>query len=213
MQNGNNEPKSVSPYRESLRERILETATQAFITRGIKAVKMDDIAHELSISKRTLYELYENKELLLFACVKQYKAHKERDLQELLSQSRNVIDVILLSYRKKVEESNSITSSFFSDIKRFPIVVAYLKKDCDENRQRFSKFIKRGIDEGFFRRDIDIELLTSAFESIIINYMSRQINREYSIEDITKNLIFVSIRGICTQKGIEALDNFFANLP
>jgi len=210
MQKGNNESKSVSTYRESLRERILETAMRAFTSRGIKAVKMDDIAHELSISKRTLYELYENKELLLFAGIRQYKARKERELHELLAQSRNVIDLILLSYHKKVEESSRIAPAFYSDIERYPTVVSYLEKDREENHRRFSYFIKQGISEGFFRRDIDIELLTSAFEAVILNYMSSQIYKEHSVEDITKNIIFITIRGICTQKGIEALDNFFA---
>ncbi|MDE6806984.1 MAG: TetR/AcrR family transcriptional regulator, partial [Prevotella sp.] len=43
-------------YRVSLKDRIVEKAFQLFTQQGIRAVKMDDIAHSLSISKRTLYE-------------------------------------------------------------------------------------------------------------------------------------------------------------
>ena len=57
-------------YRRSLKQKILTTAASLFAKHGIKAVKMDDISNELSISKRTLYEIYDNKELLLFECVK-----------------------------------------------------------------------------------------------------------------------------------------------
>lgn len=46
---------SQNSYRQELRERILATAMNEFYTKGIKAVKMDDIAKRLSISKRTLY--------------------------------------------------------------------------------------------------------------------------------------------------------------
>ena len=49
-------------YRRQLRKRILEVASLEFRSKGIRSVKMDDIANSLSISKRTLYEIYENKE-------------------------------------------------------------------------------------------------------------------------------------------------------
>jgi len=50
-----------SAYRKELRARLLDTAMKAFSTYGIKAVKMDYIAQTLGISKRTLYEIYDNK--------------------------------------------------------------------------------------------------------------------------------------------------------
>ena len=65
-------------YRRSLKQKILTTAASLFAKHGIKAVKMDDISNELSISKRTLYEIYDNKELLLFECVKTRLEESER---------------------------------------------------------------------------------------------------------------------------------------
>ena len=60
----------ISEYRAALKGKILDKALQLFFANGIRAVKMDDIAKSLSISKRTLYELYDNKEILLFECLK-----------------------------------------------------------------------------------------------------------------------------------------------
>ena len=57
-------------YRLGLKQKILSIAIELFNERGVRAVKMDDISSELSISKRTLYEIYENKEELLYECVK-----------------------------------------------------------------------------------------------------------------------------------------------
>ena len=54
-----------SNYRRDLKERILTVAMQAFKLRGIRNVRMDDIATTLGISKRTIYEIYSNKEELL----------------------------------------------------------------------------------------------------------------------------------------------------
>ena len=63
-------PNAPTEYREQLKDRILKTAMQEFLTNGIKQVKMDDIARKLGISKRTLYEIYGNKEELLFEGIK-----------------------------------------------------------------------------------------------------------------------------------------------
>ena len=52
-----------------LRERIIMTATEAFTLKGIKCITMDDIAAALGISKRTLYEVFADKESLLKECI------------------------------------------------------------------------------------------------------------------------------------------------
>ena len=59
------EKKTITAYKKGLREVILETAMKAFQEKGIRAVKMDDIAEKLAISKRTMYEIYATKEELL----------------------------------------------------------------------------------------------------------------------------------------------------
>lgn len=64
--------KTITPneYRQELRLRLLRVAMREFRSKGIKAVKMDDIANILSVSKRTMYETFENKEHLLMESVK-----------------------------------------------------------------------------------------------------------------------------------------------
>ena len=56
---------SQTCYKMELRNRILKAAMTEFLHKGVKSVKMDDIANTLAISKRTLYEIYSNKEELL----------------------------------------------------------------------------------------------------------------------------------------------------
>lgn len=55
--------------RVELRERIITAATEAFTSKGIKSITMDDIAAALGISKRTLYEVFSDKESLLKECI------------------------------------------------------------------------------------------------------------------------------------------------
>ena len=48
------ETKDISPYKQGLRDKIIISAMMAFAKKGIRQVKMDDVASELGISKRTL---------------------------------------------------------------------------------------------------------------------------------------------------------------
>ncbi len=61
-----------------LRERIIMTATEAFTLKGIKCITMDDIAAALGISKRTLYEVFADKESLLKECILQKQAERDK---------------------------------------------------------------------------------------------------------------------------------------
>ena len=84
-----------SIYRQELKERILNTATVMFHKHGIKSVKMDDIASHLSISKRTLYEIYANKEDLLFEVVTHHENKTHEQIEKFDGHGKNVIDIII----------------------------------------------------------------------------------------------------------------------
>lgn len=75
-----------------LRERIIMTATEAFTLKGIKCITMDDIAAALGISKRTLYEVFADKESLLKECILHKQAERDKYLQAIYEQSNNVLE-------------------------------------------------------------------------------------------------------------------------
>lgn len=206
------ENRNLTAYRQQLYDRILDTAMSAFTKKGIKAVKMDDIAQQLVISKRTLYEIFENKEVLLYEGVRKSKRQRNELLKQMVSECSNVMDLILLFYHKKVEEFKLVNPRFYEDLVRYPRVLDFLEEEKDANHQQFMTFLMRGVSEGYFRSDIDYEVVTWSFSIMSQNIMSSQLYNKYSMEHIMYNLIFVSLRGFCTQKGIEVLDGFMKTL-
>lgn len=203
------EIKNITAYRQQLRERIVVTAMHAFAKAGIKAVKMDDIAQELSISKRTLYEIYENKEVLLFEGVKRYKQQRRQEFEAKEKKGQNVMDIILTVYQQKVEELKLTNPLFYSDIKRYPNILAYLEADKEQALHQLTAFLERGAKEGFFRSDIDFELVAHLVNVIPQHIINNQLYKNYDAELILRNLVFFNIRGICTQRGIDVIDRFF----
>ena len=89
------EIKNSTAYKIALKEKILEHAMTMFINHGIRAVKMDDIANDLQISKRTLYELYINKEELLYEGIKVSMTRRAEELSKMVSGLDNVMDIII----------------------------------------------------------------------------------------------------------------------
>ena len=75
-----------------------------FYKQGIKQVRMDDIAKELTISKRTLYEIFNDKETLLLECIKYKHQQEESYLQALDLSNANVLEVVLRYYEYTMKE-------------------------------------------------------------------------------------------------------------
>lgn len=206
--------KNITQYRRELYDRILDAALDLFVRHGVKAVKMDDIAAELSISKRTLYELYANKEVLLFECVKRNREQKRKELDAFASElGRTVMDIVLYIYKVGVSESARTNRLFYDDLAKYPEVVKFLTRDKDSSQQQFRRFLQRGVDEGFFRADINYDLIIHLFEAIGSYMNSHGLYQQYTSEELFRNMIFVSLRGFCTEKGIRIFDeNVFSSI-
>ena len=200
-------PKAMTPYRESLKERIITSAMHSFAQKGIKAVKMDDIAAELSVSKRTLYELYSDKENLLFEGVRKYHAQKQKEVDELIRNGDNVMSIILDIYLLKLKELSVTSPLFYRDLTKYPQILAYMRKDKEKNRDRYLEFMQRGVAEGYFRKEVNYDLISYLFDAVG-SYMMEHLFEKYRFEELFVNMIFVPLRGFCTNKGVMVLDHF-----
>ena len=202
------EIKSESSYRQSLRGRVLDVAMHAFATNGIHAVRMDDIARKMGISKRTLYELYDNKEKLLLEGVKLFKVKHDEEEMHIVEECPNVMEIMLKLSRKKIEEFRLTSPQFYSDLTKYPTVLSYLSQDSQQAHSRFIKFLERGVKEGYFRSDVDLELVAQLFRALTDYIMSHELFRQYLMEQIFHDFVFLTMRGLCTPEGVKVLDRF-----
>lgn len=195
-------------YRASLKDRIVENAMLLFAQHGIKAVRMDDIAHSLTISKRTLYEIYDNKEMLLNEVMLKVREREEAELKAISQRSKNVMETILNVYYLRTEQMRNTNPQFFIDLAKYPSVMKILKSNHERTHSDFMLFIKRGVGEGYFRSDIDYDLVYFMFNAFSEQCKTEKVFQKYSLESIFRNNVFVVVRGICTQKGIDLLEQF-----
>lgn len=190
-----------------MRNRILKAAMTEFLHKGVKSAKMDDIANTLAISKRTLYEIYSNKEELLLEAVRIHEQEfNDHMLQYSLDKNHNVMDIIIEFYKKKLLAIADVSPLFLVELRKYKQVVEYLERMNAERHNNALLFFHRGVKEGFFRSDLNFDIILKT-SSASANYATEtQMYKNYSITAIMHNTIFLYLRGICTTKGIKVLD-------
>ena len=202
--------RETTAYRASLRERIIEKAMQDFSKHGIRAVKMDTLAKELGISKRTMYEIFEDKETLLFEGVKVYGERKREYMHSYAEEGHDVIDIIMEAYHMKVEEVRAVNPDFYLDLMKYPRLAQYMKEAQQKSREGFLAFMKRGVDDGYFRPDVNYELVPHIFDALGQYILTNSLVQQYSVEELFSNCFLIALRGFCTEKGLHTIETLMA---
>ena len=183
---------------------------QDFSKNGIRAVKMDTLAKELGISKRTMYEIFEDKETLLFEGIKVYDDRKREYLHSYAEEGHDVIDIIMEAYHMKVEEVRAVNPDFYLDLMKYPRLAQHMKEAQQKSREGFLAFMKRGVDDGYFRPDVNYELVPHIFEALGQYILTNSLVQQYSVEELFSNCFLIALRGFCTDKGLHTIDKLMA---
>ena len=200
------EKKTITAYKRGLREVILKTAMKAFAEKGIRAVKMDDIAESLAISKRTMYEIYATKEELLYEGVKAFREKRKEKFMEL-AKEKDLMEILLKVYHVRVEETNATNPLFYDDLVKYPRVLRYLNREKKNSREDMMLFFERGVQEGYFRDDINYELAMHLFEALGRYIQEERLYNKYSIKEIFRGMPLVLLRVLRNCKKLAAEKN------
>lgn len=198
----------LSATRIELKERIVKTAIDAFTKHGIKTITMDDIANSLSISKRTLYEIFEDKETLLMECVVKRQEEVRKFMEQVAENSENVLEVLLKFYKMSIELYHKTNKRFFEDMGKYPKVMALARHNSEENSVCTVAFFNRGIEQGIFRKDVNFEIMNILVREQVDMLMNTDICKAYSFVEVYESIMFTYMRGISTEKGQKILEDF-----
>lgn len=198
-------------YRQELRAQILRAATDLFLQQGVRHVKMDDIAASLSISKRTLYEIFSNKEDLLLEIVTLREENEEAHMRQFVEEHPDTIDIVVEFYRRNIQEISEVNPIFFEDVHKYPFITSYLHDKHEQRHAHTIAFMQRAVSEGYFREDVNYDILKRMGEASCTFFMNEMLYKRYSMEELFRTLLMVLLRGICTEKGVKAIDAHLAN--
>ena len=184
-----------------------------FVTHGVKAVRMDDIARELSVSKRTLYELFGDKEELLYQSVKLYSEQLHYQRQQLMRSAENELEMMIICLRDMINAA-PVSSRMRRNIRRFyPEVYVRLETEFTSlMRDSISRWVNVCVQKGYFTTtaecDLIINILYGSSQGILTSELFESHQPTEVISMLSYSLVF--IRGLCTPKGIEIIDKSFS---
>ena len=199
---------NMTAYRENLRLKILDTAMSLFKKRGIKAVRMDDIATDMGISKRTLYEIYSKKEDLLFECVKRENETLTKKIADYAIGAENEMAVVAYFIKLRLKDLGSINPLFFTEMGKYERILTFFKSNNDKQAERSQEFMVKGIEHGFFRDDLNYDIINRMGEAAMDYVMRTRLYEKYKLDEIFRTFVVVVMRGCCTEKGLEYIDKF-----
>lgn len=194
--------------RSELRKRVLEQAIKVFFSQGIRNVHMDDIAASLSISKRTLYELFQDKKQLLLEvmCLQRNEMHAY--MEEIASKAENALEVIFAFYKKKSSELCEMNPAFFRDLKKYPEVVEFLRQEQRNSDAEALEHFQLGVRQGIFREDINFDIISKVMSVQLDVLVYSDLADNYPLAEIYSEITILHMRGITTEKGARMVDCF-----
>jgi AcrR family transcriptional regulator len=198
-----------------LEQSIVITSTELFLSLGFKSVTMDDIANEMKISKKTIYNFFSNKETLVQSVVFSMYHHITSGLDQIRETAANPISELyeiklFIMHQLKGEK----TSPLYQLRKYYPSIHSELqKKQFDFMTTSVKKSLKKGVNMKLFRASIDVDFISRMY----FNGMNGIKNVEmfptdkYSPEELMENYLDYHLRAIVTENGMELLSSHIKN--
>lgn len=188
---------------EETSRHIIKTATAMFTQHGCKRITMDDIAKELHISKRTLYEHFDNKEELLAACFQTMADHMEQSRQELAKGGTSPIVMLLFMFRKMASRNYDF-ALMISDTQRYypEIHKRFFRFSSEECTNTFRQILLQAQREGKLRPQVDITLV----QRIMQHYFDKMGSTQKEDLEMVCESGFTFVRGLLSAETIAQFD-------
>jgi AcrR family transcriptional regulator len=197
-----------------MKEEILQKSLKLFLKHGIREMSNQKLVGWLGISTKTVYKYFKNREELLEQVLHLY--HKEQyEMLKNLSVEQNAACLFFDVWQIAVETEYKINKVFYDDLHYYyPELGKKVEKAIGKKfEQFFLAIIQRGLAQGCFRKEIPPEV---ALRSVLVLHRAAVQAEHFkkfhlSANDLLLNTTVVYIRGLCTNEGIEALDEHIKN--
>ena len=187
------------------KEKILEVAFQLFMKYGIKSVSMDDIASDLGMSKKTIYQYIENKDDLVKQVITKHLEDDERDISAIVEQSENAVDEMIQISRHVLYFIRMMKPSLIYDLKKYHRNSWQIidEKHFKHTLGIIKNNLERGIKEGLYRKEINPHIIATFYAKVTEIAVDETVFpiREYRHQDLFISHVNYHMYGIVNEKG------------
>ncbi len=192
--------------------KILYAAQELFFRYGIKRITMDDIARHLSVSKKTIYQYFEDKNKIVDSLCAVSLTENEEKFRQIAESRKDPIHEMLETAKFMTETFSKINPVFFYDLQK--LYPSAWKRFNDFKNSKIMTMLKDnlevGIQKGFYRKNINIELMAQYRIIQVDLTFSPDVfsNSAYSIAEINEAMLDNFMHGITTLKGHRLINKY-----
>ena len=199
-------------FREMMKDKIINKAKEMFLRLGFKSITMDDIACEMCISKKTIYKYFSNKDVLIEQSVELVHKEIHETIDKIVSKNFNAIEENFEIKRMFREMFKSAESSPIYQLKKhYPeIYDKVLSMQISVCEDCFRQNIIKGINEGLYRENLDIENYVKFYYTLIFN-INENTMLEKDAHELEVKALEYHIRAMATLAGIIELEKHLKN--
>lgn len=195
-----------------VKERILLKSHELFNRYGIRSVSMDDIAAQLGMSKKTLYQYYTDKDELVTAVFSEVMEHNRVECSLNRDKAENAIHEVFMAFDMVQEMFANMNVSVLYDMEKYhpTCYKKYLEYKNGFMYQMIRSNIERGIKEEVYRSDIDVDIMTRyRIFSIMLAFNTEVFpNNRTNVVYIEQNLLEHFLYGLSTLKGQKLIQKY-----
>lgn len=186
-------------------KKLFEKVADLFMRYGIKSMTMDEVARQLGISKKTLYQYVDNKKDLVKKMMEQHIDEEQCHLQDVFKCCENAIDEVMEMSKEVSNQMKEMHPSILFDMRKYhPEAFQILLKHKDEFvRTCIHRNLENGVREGYYRTNMNIEIVTDFYLSMVSSIMNSEntSSTNASFAEVYAEMIRYHIRGIASAKG------------
>lgn len=181
---------------------ILDKTTVLVYELGIRNLNMDDISRNLKISKKTLYQYVKSKEDLIEKLFYYEDLKWDDEFSKIRLDDLNAIDILLKASLMVSEEMAKVNPQLKFELKKYyePIFNKFMEKKHMHIFNMISKNLERGINEGLYRSDINIELVAGLY----VRNLVEMHNKDFCM---IENISFIEVFEVMFENHIRAISN------
>ena len=195
-----------------IKSQILHYAIPKMQQVGIRSVSVDDICHELGISKKTFYVYFPSKDDLVDAILCAANKKLATDVQSIVIK-KTVVECIVEWHNvaKKTEKNACQTPPVLYDLQKYypNLYKTHQKRLRTTMHSLMVQFLEKGQSEGIFRSEIDTEMTSQLFVNVNVDMAElarKKEMTEFQIRQYGRQVMDVLLRGIFTPEGLVTLE-------
>lgn len=197
------------------KEKIQASAQELFIQYGIRSVTMDDVARATSMSKKTLYQYFENKNALVSEVAKNHFEQDQKEFMEIETGAHDAVDEILKVSKCLRRHIFRMNPSLLYDMQKYhgSVWEIYLKFKQTTIQGHIQRNIERGQSEGYFRKEIDAKIMSICRVEQVQLVFDPKIfpTNKFDFREIQIQIFDHFIHGLFTDKGRKKYEAYNTN--